>query len=216
MKITLYTVNNCQFSNAEKEYLKAHNLSYEEKNLEQNREWLSEMLAVSNNFAGTPVTKIEKDDGQIVVVKGYNKEELDEILGFNKKEEAVVNATIDIPNQTQPAQTGVNDNPQQPTQSQGDQPNTQAPMPPPIPPSNEPSPVSQPSQQPIPTPPSPPPSVNQPNENPEPPVVNQPPQPTTNDLKLESLLSDLQQKANPNPTPDLPNLPDFSDNQPNQ
>ncbi|MCS7093204.1 MAG: hypothetical protein NZL96_02140 [Patescibacteria group bacterium] len=82
MKITIYTVNDCKFSQQEKEYLKARNLSFEEKNLELNKEWLTEMLAISNNFAGTPVTRIEKDDGAIRVFKGFTKEEFDEFLGF--------------------------------------------------------------------------------------------------------------------------------------
>ena len=86
MKITIYTITDCQFSKAEKEYLQAHNLAFEEKNLEQNREWLTEMLAISNNFAGTPVTKIEKDDGQIVVLKGFTKEEFDKALNLIPQE----------------------------------------------------------------------------------------------------------------------------------
>lgn len=84
MKITVYTINDCQFSKQEKEYLNANNLAYEEKNLESNREFLTEMLVVSNNFAGTPVTKIEKDDGTIVVLKGFTKEEFDNALGLKQ------------------------------------------------------------------------------------------------------------------------------------
>lgn len=82
MKITLYTITDCPFSKQEKEYLSSHTLTFEEKNLETNREFLTEMLAVSNNFAGTPVTKVEKDDGQIAVLKGFTKEEFDKLLGF--------------------------------------------------------------------------------------------------------------------------------------
>lgn len=82
MKITVYTTSECQFSKQEKEYLKSHNLPFEEKNLETNKEFLTEMLAVGNNFAGTPVSKIEKDDGAIVVLKGFTKEEFDQTLGF--------------------------------------------------------------------------------------------------------------------------------------
>ena len=81
MKITIYTITDCQFSAQEKEYLKNRNLPFEEKNLETNRDFLTEMLAVSNNFAGTPVTKIEKDDGQIIVLKGFTKEEFDAAIG---------------------------------------------------------------------------------------------------------------------------------------
>lgn len=97
MKITIYTVPECQFSKAEKEYLAAHNLQFEEKNLETNKEFLTEMLTISNNFAGTPVTKIEKEDGKISILKGFTKEEFDEVLGYSQPKEAVVNSTIDIP-----------------------------------------------------------------------------------------------------------------------
>ena len=77
MKITIFTISDCYFSKQEKEYLQSHNLPFEERNLEENREFLTEMLTISNNFAGTPVTKIEKDDGQIVVLKGFTKDEFD-------------------------------------------------------------------------------------------------------------------------------------------
>lgn len=87
MKIIVYTITTCQFSKQEREYLASHGLQFEEKNLEMNREFLSEMLTVGNNFAGTPVTKIEKDDGQIVVLKGFTKEEFDKALGFETKSE---------------------------------------------------------------------------------------------------------------------------------
>ena len=81
MKITLYTITDCKFSQSEKEYLQSKNIQFEEKNLESNREFLTEMLSISNNFAGTPVTKIEKDDGQVVVLKGFTKDEFDKVLG---------------------------------------------------------------------------------------------------------------------------------------
>jgi len=82
MKITLYTISDCQFSKQEKEYLTGHSLQYEEKNLEANKDFLTEMLAISNNFAGTPVTRVEKDDGSIAVLKGFTKEEFDTTFGF--------------------------------------------------------------------------------------------------------------------------------------
>lgn len=82
MKITVYTTSDCQFSKQEKEYLTGHSLQYEEKNLETNKDFLTEMLAVSNNFAGTPVTRVEKDDGSIAVLKGFTKEEFDGTFGF--------------------------------------------------------------------------------------------------------------------------------------
>lgn len=88
MKIIVYTVTDCQFSKQEKEYLTAKNLPFEERNLEVNKEWLTEMLEVGNNFAGTPVTKVEKDSGEAVVLKGFTKEEFDQALGFAPAPEA--------------------------------------------------------------------------------------------------------------------------------
>ena len=82
MKITVYTITECQFSKQEKEYLQSHGVQFEEKNVSSNREFLTEMLAVGSNFAGTPVTKIDTDDGKTVVLKGFTKEEFDKTLGF--------------------------------------------------------------------------------------------------------------------------------------
>jgi len=83
MKITVYTINDCPFCKQEKEYLGSKLLAFEEKNLESNKEYLTEMLAISSNFAGAPVTKIEKDDGQISVLKGFTQEEFDKTLGMS-------------------------------------------------------------------------------------------------------------------------------------
>ena len=82
MKITVYTTTNCQFSKTEKEYLNGNKFAFEEKNLDTNKEFLTEMMTIGNNFAGTPVTKIEKDDGTIVVLKGFTKDEFDATLGL--------------------------------------------------------------------------------------------------------------------------------------
>jgi glutaredoxin len=181
MKITVYTVTDCQFSKAEKEYLQSHNLPYEEKNLEQNREWLTEMLAVSNNFAGTPVTKIEKDDGKIEVLKGFTQEEFDQVLGF-KKQEAVAQASANVP--VSP--------PSQPSPTQ---------------PEASPPPTPSPTQPTTPPPPAPTQEVNPAPTN-NPPPSNDP---------LSSVLSDLEQKANPDQTPpppppaNIPNIPNFNE-----
>jgi glutaredoxin len=215
MKITVYTVSDCQFSKAEKEYLQSHNLPYEEKNLEQNREWLTEMLAVSNNFAGTPVTKIEKDDGQIVVLKGFTQEEFDQVFGF-KKEESVTQASADIS-----VASPVNE-PSSPSQPQNPQPSLTQPSPTQLTtpkPQTQPHPISQPPT-PTPTPPTsqptqpttPPPPA--PTQEVNPPPTNNPP---SSYDPLSSVLSDLEQKANPNqpppppPSANIPNIPNFNE-----
>jgi len=86
MKITVYTIKDCAFSKQEKEYLNTNKLVFEEKDLETNKDFLTEMLAISNNFAGTPVTRVEKDDGTIAVLKGFTKSEFDTTFGFASPE----------------------------------------------------------------------------------------------------------------------------------
>jgi glutaredoxin len=93
MKITVYTISDCQFSKQEKEFLQKNNLPFEEKNLETNKDFLTEMLAVSNNFAGTPVTKIDKDDGTSVVLKGFTQAEFENEL--NIQPQAPQNPAVD-------------------------------------------------------------------------------------------------------------------------
>lgn len=95
MKITVYTITDCEFSKQEKEYLTSHQLQFEEKNLETNKEFLTEMLAVSNNFAGTPVTKIEKDDGKIEVLKGFTKEDFDKTFGFTEEKKPAEDVKVE-------------------------------------------------------------------------------------------------------------------------
>jgi glutaredoxin len=84
MKILLYTTTNCQFSKQEKDYLASHSLAFEEKNLDTNKQFLTEMMTLGNNFAGTPVTRIEKDDGTFVVLKGFTVEEFNAALGLTE------------------------------------------------------------------------------------------------------------------------------------
>lgn len=180
MKITLYTITDCQFSKQEKEYLTAHTLQFEEKNLETNREFLTEMLAVSNNFAGTPVTKVEKDDGSISVLKGFTKEEFDKLLGFADAKPAQAPEPAAAPVETPAAAV-----PQQPV----------APPVPEIPVS---SPVAQPVA-PAPQAPVAPAPVD------PTPVMPQAPDPMAG--VLENLQQQVNAPATP-PAPDMPTIPD--------
>lgn len=103
MKITVYTISDCYFSKQEKDYLQTHNLAFEEKNLEENRDYLTEMLTISNNFAGTPVTKIEKDDGQIFILKGFTREDFDKTFGIHDEPAVQDTAAVAVPSVPSPA-----------------------------------------------------------------------------------------------------------------
>ncbi len=222
MKITVYTTSACQFSQKEKEYLRSRNLVFEEKNLETNREFLSEMLSISNNFAGTPVTKIEKDDGQIVILKGFTQEEFDQVLG-----------------QTQtPAPAPEPPKVAAPLSTTEPQP-TVAPEPAPVATTPEPSIPKE--ESPAPSPATPPPAVEEPldtivsppnsslTEN-TPPSTTNPTQTTPQSNPMDAVLKDLQSlsettsqeakpaeptipppPSTPNPSSDIPAIPSFND-----
>jgi glutaredoxin len=236
MKITIYTITDCQFSKQEKEYLATHNLPFEEKNLETNHEYLTEMLNVSNNFAGTPVTKLEKDDGSTVVLKGFTAEEFDKELGF----------AADGKPAEQPAQMPAEEKPK--VEVVADQQNAAPPAAPPeMPTPQPPAPVPQPPTPQPPTPevpvvpptvpdqsaqPSmdlPPLSMNNAPSVPQEPAAPVQPAPTADsasaaestidDASLDAILNQLQEKtaappANnqqqpPAPPAGAPTVPDF-------
>lgn len=193
MKITLYTITDCKFSKQEKDYLTANKLAFEEKNLETNREFLTEMLAVSNNFAGTPVTKIEKDDGQITVLKGFTQEEFDKTLGLAA--------------QTPPAEPATQTPPAPPAPAV-EPPVVEAPVAPPVPvtvnePHVEAPPAPAPVQEPAPAAPIAPAAPAAPVA-PAPAAPAAPAQPDP----MADILTSLQQQANNAPTaPAQPSAP---------
>lgn len=73
-KITVYTTTNCPFCKSEKEFLTAQGLTFSEKNVEEDNEALKEMLSLSDNFAGVPVTVLNGPKGK-KVVKGFTQDE---------------------------------------------------------------------------------------------------------------------------------------------
>lgn len=73
-KILMYTTTACQFCKAQKEYLDKEGLKYEEKNVEEDTAALKEMLNISDNFAGVPVTLLEGPKGK-KIVKGFTQDE---------------------------------------------------------------------------------------------------------------------------------------------
>lgn len=232
MKITIYTIPDCQFSKSEKEYLASKNLSYEEKNLESNRDFLTEMLTVSNNFAGTPVTKMEKDDGQIVVLKGFTKEEFDKELGQSQtsmpgEAKAPAEVSTEMPKveaATAPVSTPMPMTPE-PAVPHLDLPDISMPEAPDVPPAQMPStmtadiksnfPAPQDTGLDINQPSSFDPNAFQPQSTPTPVEITpeQPPQTTQTDTGLSSILDNLQAKVNSTPDQSQPAAPVYTNPQ---
>ena len=182
MKVTIYTTNDCQFCKQEMTYLASKNIAFEEKNVQSNRDFLQEMLDVSNNFAGTPVTKIDKDDGQSVVLKGFTQSEFENAFGANMQS---ANSTIPTD-----APSG-NPSDDQGSQIPSDQPPTDQPTDMPVVPSTPESVVPEP-QVPIEETPAPEPTAPE-SQEPEIPVETP---------SIETPTSDIP--SSPNPLPPMP------------
>jgi glutaredoxin len=74
-QVVVYSTAKCPFCQSEKDFLNEKKLAFVEKNVEEDSEALKEMLNLSNNFAGVPVTSLNGPKGK-KVVKGFTKEEL--------------------------------------------------------------------------------------------------------------------------------------------
>ena len=78
MTIKIYTTPTCAFCHAEKEFLKEHNIAFEEFDVAANAQARQEMIQKTGQM-GVPVTDI---DGEIVV--GFDKARLNKLLGLSK------------------------------------------------------------------------------------------------------------------------------------
>lgn len=200
MKITIYTITNCPFCKAEKDYLTSKNLLFVEKNVETDRAALGEMMELSDHFAGVPFTTIAPDSGDLIKIKGFTKEEFDVAL-------TAVGAMSGV------------DQPQAPAPTEP----TSPPPPPPVtvpvvPPTPTPAPVPTPEPTPPPPAPEPPPVGGPTPEQPKPEDIS-----TKVDESLKGVLDSLQNQgqtstvASPQAAPppvanqshELPQIPDF-------
>jgi glutaredoxin-like YruB-family protein len=73
-KIIIYTTSSCPFCEATKRFLQEKGYTYEERNVENNENYLKEMIDKSGQW-GVPVIDIE---GKIVV--GFRPREIEAIL----------------------------------------------------------------------------------------------------------------------------------------
>ncbi len=75
-KVKIYTTSTCPWCMKTKEFLKAHNVKYDEANVGEDEKARNEMFEKSGQF-GVPVTDVS---GTIIV--GYDKEALKKALGL--------------------------------------------------------------------------------------------------------------------------------------
>ncbi len=77
-KIKIYSTSTCPYCSMEKDWLREHNIEFEEIDVSQDQEAANEMVEKSGQM-GVPVTEV---DGELVV--GFDKEKLKQLLGIHE------------------------------------------------------------------------------------------------------------------------------------
>ena len=78
MKVIVYSTQTCPWCFRLKDWLKEREIEFEEKDVGEDQDAANELLLTTGQM-GVPVTVIEKDGKETVVV-GFDKEKLEEIL----------------------------------------------------------------------------------------------------------------------------------------
>lgn len=80
MQVTIYSTTTCPYCNMLKDYLKSHNVTFNEKLVDQDDAARDEMMASSGGFLGVPFTIVVKDDGAKETIIGFDKGKVNEIF----------------------------------------------------------------------------------------------------------------------------------------
>jgi len=81
-KITIYSTATCGYCKILKSYLQSKNIFYEEKHVDQDHRLAEEVFKKSGQL-GVPFTIIEKDDGTVEKILGFDKSKVDLALGLS-------------------------------------------------------------------------------------------------------------------------------------
>lgn len=76
--IRIFSTRTCLYCNLEKDFLKEHNIKFEDIDVSADRKVANEMIKKSGQMS-VPVTEI---DGEIII--GFDKEKLKKILGIKE------------------------------------------------------------------------------------------------------------------------------------
>ena len=74
--VTIYSTDTCTYCTMAKQFLKEHNIAYEDVDLGQNPDRIQEVVDKSGQ-RGVPVIEV---DGEIIV--GFDKHKLEKVLGL--------------------------------------------------------------------------------------------------------------------------------------
>jgi glutaredoxin-like YruB-family protein len=73
--VIIYTTSACPYCKVAKEYFQTRNISYQEKNVEQDNDMLTEMIERSGQMS-VPVIEVHS-----TMLIGFDKQHLDELIG---------------------------------------------------------------------------------------------------------------------------------------
>ncbi len=79
--IKIYSTRTCAYCHAEKEYLKQHNVAFEDIRVDENEQAAQEMVAMSGQMA-VPFTVITKEDGSVERILGFDQPRIAASLGL--------------------------------------------------------------------------------------------------------------------------------------
>lgn len=79
MQVKIYTTNTCPYCRMAKKYLDEKGVKYENFFVDQDDELAQKMIEESGQM-GVPFTEVIKDDGTVIKVLGFDKDQLDQAL----------------------------------------------------------------------------------------------------------------------------------------
>ena len=80
-KVTIYTTPTCPWCVRAKDYFKQHKVKYAEVNVAADEKARKALVEKSGQL-GVPVIEVEKENGEPVIIVGFDQEALDEALGL--------------------------------------------------------------------------------------------------------------------------------------
>ncbi len=80
MQVTIYSTTTCPYCKMLKDYLSEHKVEYKEGLVDQDEKAKDEMMNASGGFLGVPFTVVEKDDGKMETIVGFDKGRINQVL----------------------------------------------------------------------------------------------------------------------------------------
>lgn len=81
-KITIYSTTTCGYCKMLKSYLQSKDIAYDEKLADLDQKYAQELYDQSGQL-GVPFTIIEKEDGSVEGVLGFDRPKIDSALGLS-------------------------------------------------------------------------------------------------------------------------------------